>query len=303
MQTIQRRNRAFTLVELLVVISIIALLIAILLPSLKKARLQAKLVKDAAQMHDIGLSLSSYAAEYYRVPPQNTFGTSNDPIVRKDRSAAGVMTYSVISAIAEHIGGLDYNADRTERTRVPPVFFCPFAQPEQIGQEAEILSGNYPNGDYTGIGAQVSEDVYIQSAYFYVGGFHEVANNPQKKMNYALSATQDMKDHIRAKRDNIVEKDSGSGKVLMADMVMYWGGGGKWRVNHGEGWQTSVATPSSKKPRVDSANVLYGDGAVELKKPTYYRELLDVFNGSGTAASINLKLNATTSFGNDLYWW
>lgn len=296
-------RRAFTLVELLVVVSIIALLIAILVPSLRNARTQAKTVKCGAQLHDIGISLSSYSSEYFRMPPQNTFGASNNPIVRNQRNGAGLFTYYVMKEIASHIGGLDMNAAGTERTRVPPVFFCPFAPPEKIGQEAEILSGNYPDGVYTGIGSQVSEDVYIQPAYFYVGGFNEVANNPKKNANYAPGASQELKDHIRAKRDRFVEKDSGSGKVLMADMVSFWAGGAKWRVNHGEGWQTKVPTTTMIKPKLDGANVLYGDGAVELKKAAYYREILESFTGNPITAKINLKFNACAVFGNDMYWW
>ena len=57
-------RRAFTLVELLVVVSIIALLIAILLPSLKKARAQAKVVKCSANERQVGQALSVYLAEY-----------------------------------------------------------------------------------------------------------------------------------------------------------------------------------------------------------------------------------------------
>lgn len=59
----RKRATAFTLVELLVVISIIALLIAILLPSLKRAREQAKDTVCRSSMHQLGLNVLYYTED------------------------------------------------------------------------------------------------------------------------------------------------------------------------------------------------------------------------------------------------
>lgn len=59
-----QKRKAFTLVELLVVIGIIALLISILLPALNKARQQAGKVKCLSNMRQLMFGVSMYASEH-----------------------------------------------------------------------------------------------------------------------------------------------------------------------------------------------------------------------------------------------
>ncbi|MCH7813874.1 MAG: prepilin-type N-terminal cleavage/methylation domain-containing protein [Planctomycetes bacterium] len=82
-------QRAFTLVELLVVVSIIALLIAILMPSLRCARKQAKNIQCMANIRSLGMGAVTYASDWYVYPPS-------------------LSNYAVTQGLNSNAGGLDW---------------------------------------------------------------------------------------------------------------------------------------------------------------------------------------------------
>ena len=92
------RRQAFTLVELLVVIGIIALLISILLPALSRAREQAKTVQCASNMRQIGLGLKMYSNEWQGTAPlSNQFG--NPEYTQGSMASPNVAFWSIFDTI------------------------------------------------------------------------------------------------------------------------------------------------------------------------------------------------------------
>lgn len=63
-------RRAFTLVELLVVVALIAILAALLLPALARGKEKAKVTRVHAELYGIGLALQMYVDDYAnKLPP------------------------------------------------------------------------------------------------------------------------------------------------------------------------------------------------------------------------------------------
>jgi type II secretory pathway pseudopilin PulG len=74
-QTVNKR--AFTIVELLTVMSIIVILIGLLVPALNNVRRYALKVKQMAQLHSMDAAIQQFSAEFEGYPPSNALDENN----------------------------------------------------------------------------------------------------------------------------------------------------------------------------------------------------------------------------------
>lgn len=74
-----KRQKAFTLIEVLVVVGIIALLVGILMPSLSAAKRQARLTSCAARLHQVGLGMMAYMQDSRDRMPHVSYMPSVSP--------------------------------------------------------------------------------------------------------------------------------------------------------------------------------------------------------------------------------
>ncbi len=150
------RNRAFTLVELLVVIGIIALLVGILLPSLNKARQSARAIKCASNIRQLGIGMLMYADQNKGVIPYDgdpRYGNTDG-----DRNARSLGWWEDgqvwINAVATNINRKTYAQMQAEHPATP----LPNAR---VGNSIFVCPGVIDAGPSSANPAEVTADGYF----------------------------------------------------------------------------------------------------------------------------------------------
>ena len=110
-------KKAFTLVELLVVVAIIALLVSILLPSLNKAKNLARLIKCQTNLHAVGRAMCMYAAD-------------NDGWIPRERSSNLPINLLFMTQLSPYLNGpkIDPARDNDDAYLVPILWRMPVAR-------------------------------------------------------------------------------------------------------------------------------------------------------------------------------
>ncbi len=169
--------RGFTLIELLVVVAIIALLISILLPSLGRAREQAKKAFCANNLGQFGRAVHIYVGEYKYFPPNNPFPQYWPPdqmsiIEMKgwDPSMGWLMTYAMRMTPPAMFDNGHFNWTFMQEDEIPDVAACP------SGTRELLFNPNNPELDPN---MPLEATVYKYAAFYQTSGICRAAARVQ----------------------------------------------------------------------------------------------------------------------------
>jgi prepilin-type processing-associated H-X9-DG protein len=140
------RRSAFTLLELLVAFSIIALLIAMLVPAVQYAREAARRAQCASHLHQIGIAMHAYHGDHAQFPPGSSGGafalhTTLLPYVEQS-DLYNHVNFSLTCFAAENT---------TIRVTAITLFACPSDPSAHLRESDGTVASNYAGNFGTGV--------------------------------------------------------------------------------------------------------------------------------------------------------
>ncbi len=130
-------RHALTLVEVLVVLAILAILIALLLPAVQAAREKARETVCKNNLHQLNLSVASFAETQNRLPDSNPPGLVGGWSIE-------ILPYLEQRNLAEHVQIGAAIADAPDMLlQLPSVFRCPVRRQADDMLESRVMPAHY----------------------------------------------------------------------------------------------------------------------------------------------------------------
>ncbi|MEN9975148.1 MAG: hypothetical protein RLZZ282_1154 [Verrucomicrobiota bacterium] len=243
-------RRAFTLVELLVVISIILTLAAVSLTAFSKMRGRADNIRAISNMRQIGVAISSYMSDNDHLPTFETVGVS------PDLSTANPYTQAYV--LQPYLG----IAEPTSTKTYPEIFRPP-------GLKRENMGGRKNWYDLTCYGLYSADHIASSKAYLPKGVVSDSDGQDVPPFGRAVPNGNSIDGWKAAQLDAALAKysEDNGGRIATLSKVPAMLELNAEYPSPGGGWPQ----PVPKKPvGGDHVNVLYFDWRVEAVHPKFF---------------------------------